>query len=124
MAAAPAPITPFFKNDRRLALRLVKPSDRFIVFLLWCLGTVKSNIVLNSNVSLEGRTDGSLLRCFDRPIFCHIEVKKMSTVYILKFAKFKRDLQLPIAPKRGGVHPSRLAGREVYSVKAKKTGGN
>src|ERR1700731_4499335 len=31
---------------------------------------------------------------------------------------------MPTAPKRGGVHPSRLVGREVYSVKAKKTGGN
>ena len=31
---------------------------------------------------------------------------------------------MPAAPKRGSVHPSRLVGHEVYSVEAKKTGGN
>ena len=48
----------------------------------------------------------------------------MSKAHALKFDKFERDLQLATAPKRGGVHHSRLAGHEVYSVKAKKTGGN
>jgi hypothetical protein len=32
IAATPAPITPFFKNDRRFALSLAKISDCFIRF--------------------------------------------------------------------------------------------
>jgi hypothetical protein len=48
----------------------------------------------------------------------------MSKAGRIQFDKFTQDLQKPTAPKRGGVHPSRLVDREVYSVKAKKTGGN
>src|ERR1700719_520127 len=67
-AAAPAPITPFFKNDRRFAVSFVEPSDCFIIFLLWFLGTIKSHIVLRSDVSLERQTKrnfvtGELLSC-------------------------------------------------------------
>jgi hypothetical protein len=48
----------------------------------------------------------------------------MSKADRFHFDEFTQDLQMPTAPKRGGVHPSRLVGREVYSVKANKTGGN
>jgi polyisoprenoid-binding protein YceI len=48
----------------------------------------------------------------------------MSKADRFHFDKFTQDLQMLTTPKRGGVPPSRLAGGEVYSVKAKKTGGN
>ena len=48
----------------------------------------------------------------------------MSKAGRFHFDKFTQDLQMPTAPKRGGVHPSRLVDREVYSVKVKKSGGN
>jgi hypothetical protein len=46
----------------------------------------------------------------------------MSKAHLFQIDKFKRDLHAPAATKRGGVHRSRLAGHEVYFVKANNKG--